>query len=202
MRIDPESRSLNGLSTFLAFVALNVVYLVTCLPIVTVGAATASLYEVMIRFSDEESGRPLRDYFPAFRANFGRATLVALWLLPPIVVLAFAGIFWWSHPSPVAGAASIVAFAGSVYLLAAFLYGMAQVAYFRNTIRRTVRNALLLPAAEPVRTMGLVAIPVVAVCLSVLFPPFVFLLLTIGFAIGAYASALLFRSVFARHQPE
>ncbi|MEU1971913.1 YesL family protein [Microbacterium sp. NPDC019599] len=202
MRIDPENRSLNGLSTFLSFVALNVVYVVACLPVVTIGAATAALYEVMIRFADEESGRPLKDWFPAFRANFVRATLVSLWLLPPVVLLAFAGVFWMSNTSMISGAAAIVALIGAAYFLAAFLYGMAQVAYFRNTVRQTVKNALLLPAAEPVRTLGVVAIPVAAVCLAVLFPPVVILLLTIGFTIGAYATALIFRSVFARHQPQ
>jgi uncharacterized membrane protein YesL len=200
MRIDPESRGLNGLSTFLAFVALNVVYLVACLPIVTIGAATAALYEVMIRFSDEESGRPLRDWFPAFRANFGRATLVSLALLLPFVVLAFSGVFWMSLSHVLAGAAAALAFVGAVYLLAAFLYGMAQVAYFRNTVRQTIKNSLLLPVVEPVRTLGIVLIPVTGIVLTILFPPFVILLLTIGVSIGAYATAFLFRSVFARRQ--
>jgi uncharacterized membrane protein YesL len=200
MRIDPESRGLSGLSTFLAFVALNVVYLVACLPIVTIGAATAALYEVMIRFSDEESGRPLRDWFAAFRTNFGRATLVSLALLVPLLVLAFSGFFWMSLPNVMAGAASALAFLGAVYLLAAFLYGMAQVAYFRNTVRQTIKNSLLLPVVEPVRTLGIVLIPVTGIVLTILFPPFVILLLTIGVSIGAYASAFLFRSVFARRQ--
>ena len=200
MRIDPESRGLNGLSTFLTFVALNVVYLVACLPIVTIGAATAALYEVMIRFSDEESGRPLRDWFAAFRANFGRATLVSLALLVPFLVLAFSGFFWLSVSHVLAGAASLLAFIGAAYLLAAFLYGMAQVAYFRNSVRQTIKNALLLPVVEPVRTLGIVLIPVTGVILTILFPPFVILLLTIGVSIGAYASAFLFRSVFARRQ--
>jgi uncharacterized membrane protein YesL len=200
MRIDPESRGLNGLSTFLALVALNVVYLVACLPIVTIGAATAALYEVMIRFSDEESGRPLRDWFTAFRTDFGRATLVSLALLVPCLVLAFSGFFWMSLTHVLAGAASALAFVGAVYLLAAFLYGMAQVAYFRNTVRQTIKNSLLLPVVEPVRTLGIVLIPVTGIVLTILFPPFVILLLTIGVAIGAYASAFLFRSVFTRRQ--
>ena len=62
-----------------------------------------------------------------------------------------------------------------MYLFAAFLYGMAQVACFRNTVRQTLKNALLLPVAEPVRTLGILLIPVTAVCLTILFPPFAFL---------------------------
>lgn len=200
MRIDPESRALQGLTGFLGFVALNILYLVLCLPIVTIGAATSALYEVMIRFSDDERGRPLKDFFPSFGRNFGRATVVALCLLPPVVLLAFSGVFWFADGGMLTGAAALLALLGAAYLFVAFLYGMAQVAYFRNGIRQTLKNALLLPAAEPVRTLGILIIPVTVVALTILFPPFVFVVLTIGFSVGAYATAFLFRSVFARHQ--
>jgi uncharacterized membrane protein YesL len=200
MRIDPDSRALNGFSTFLTFVVLNLLYIVLCLPVVTIGAATSALFEVTIRYSDDESGRPLKDYLPAFRANFGRSSVLMLCLLLPAALLGFSSVFWFAHPALFAGVAGVLAIIGAVYLFAAFLYAMAQVAYFRNTVRQTLRNALLLPAAEPVRTLGLLLIPVTAVALTILFPPVGFLVLTIGFSVGAYATAFLFRSVFARHE--
>ncbi|GAA5202796.1 YesL family protein [Microbacterium jejuense] len=200
MRIDPESRALSGLTTFLTFVALNLLYLLLCIPIVTIGAATSALYEVTIRYSDDESGHPLKDFLPAFRANFWRATLVMLCLLAPAVLLGYSSVFWFSMPTILGGVAGIMAVIGAAYLLAAFLYGMAQVAYFRSTVRQTVKNALLLPAAEPVRTLGVLLIPVTLVALTILFPPFGFIVLTVGFSVGAYATAFLFRSVFGRHE--
>ncbi|MBW9092085.1 YesL family protein [Microbacterium jejuense] len=200
MRIDPESRALSGLTTFLTFVALNLLYLVLCIPVVTIGAATSALYEVTIRYSDDESGRPLKDFLPAFRANFGRATLVMLCLLAPAALLGFSSAFWFAMPSILGGVAGIVALLGALYLFAAFLYGMAQVARFRAPVRQTVKNALLLPAAEPVRTLGVLLIPVSLVVFTILFPPFGFIVLTVGFSVGAYATAFLFRSVFSRHE--
>ncbi|MFK4836511.1 YesL family protein [Microbacterium sp. ZW T2_14] len=200
MRIDPDSRTLGGFSTFLTFVALNLLYIVLCLPIVTIGAATSALYEVTIRYSDDESGRPLKDFFPAFRTNFGRATVLMLCLLAPAALLGFSSVFWFAHPALFAGVAGVVAVIGAVYLFAAFLYAMAQVAYFRNTVGQTLKNALLLPAAEPVRTLGVLIIPVTAVALMILFPPAAILVGTIGFSVGAYATAFLFRNVFTRHE--
>jgi uncharacterized membrane protein YesL len=200
MRIDPDSRAHGGVSTFLTFVALNLLYNPVCLPIVTIGAATSALYEVAIRYSDDESGRPLKDFFPAFRTNFGRATALMLCLLLPAVLLGVSSVFWFAHPALFAGVAGVLAIVGAVYLFAAFLYAMAQVAYFRNTVRQTLKNALLLPAAEPVRTLGVLVIPVTAVALTILFPPVAVLVTTIGFSVGAYATAFLFRSVFTRHE--
>ncbi|HKP06668.1 MAG TPA: DUF624 domain-containing protein [Microbacterium sp.] len=200
MRIDPDSRALGGFSTFLTFVGLNLLYLLVCLPLVTIGAATSALYEVAIRYSDDESGRPLKDFFPAFRANFGRATLLMLCLLLPAVLLGFSSVFWFAHPALFAGVAGIAAVIGAIYLFAAFLYAMAQVAYLTGPVRQTLKNALLLPAAEPVRTLGVLIIPVTFVALTILFPLVAIPVATIGFSVGAYATAFLFRSVFARHE--
>lgn len=200
MQINPDGKAVGGLSTFLAFIALNLLYLVTCLPLVTIGAATSALYEVTIRYSDDESGRPVADFYPAFARNFWRATLLSLILLPAAVVLTFSGIFWLSAPEPLLTGFAIFAFLAAAYSLAAFLHAMALVAAFRNTFRGTLKNALLLPAAEPMRTMGIVIIPVTAASLMILFPPFALITLTIGFSVGAYVSAFLFRSIYARHQ--
>ncbi|GAA3801752.1 YesL family protein [Cellulomonas soli] len=199
MRIDPNSRNIQGITSFLTFVALNVLYLLTCLPVVTIGVATSALYEVTIRYSDDERGRPLKDYLLALRANVRRATLVYLALVVPAGVLLFSGVFWLSSGSSIGAAAATIAFLASAYLLAAFLFGMALVAQFDTGVRRTVRNALLLPAAEPVRTFGIVLIPVTVVAVTIVFPTFLVVLVTVAFSVGAYASAFLFRGVFARH---
>ncbi|MBT2499700.1 YesL family protein [Agromyces sp. ISL-38] len=201
MRIDPNSRSVQGLSTFIEFVALNLMYLVSCVPIVTIGAATSALFEVTIRYSDDETGRPVADFFPAFMRNFRRGALTALALLGPVALLAFSAVFWLSTPTSLGTAAGVIAALAAVYLFAAFLYAMALVATFDDGIRRTLKNALLLAAAEPVRTFGLLMIPVALVCISVLFPPFLVIMGTIGFSVAAYAAAFLFRSAFARHRP-
>lgn len=199
MQIDPNGKALQGMTTFLAFVALNVLYLLTCIPIVTIGAATSALYEVTIRYADDESGRPLKDYFPSFGRNFRRASLLSLFLLVPFAILVFSAIFWWSHPSAAGAAAGAVAAIAAAYAFIAWMYAMALTAWFDARPTRTLKNALLLPGAEPARTFGIVLIPIALVCITLLFPAFGVILATVGFSVGAYATAFLFRSVFARH---
>lgn len=199
MRIDPDGKTLQGVSTFLTFVVLNVLFLITCIPLVTIGVATSALFEVTLRYSDEERGHLIRDYFMALRRNAVRATAVSLSLLVPLVAIAFSGLFWVLQNTVASGAVGIVAFLGALYLFAAFLYGMALVAHFQDPIRRTLKNALLLPVGEPVRTLLLVVIPATLLSLTTIFPAFTIILVTIGFSVGAYASAFIFRSAFARH---
>ncbi|MFY9712598.1 MAG: YesL family protein [Microbacterium sp.] len=201
MRIDPNSRSVQGLSTFIEFIALNVMYLVCCIPIITIGAATSALFEVTIRYSDDETGRPVADFFPAFLRNFRRGALTGLAVLVPVALLVFSAVFWLSTPSVLGSVGGVISALAAVFLFTAFLYAMALVATFDDGIHRTLKNAVLLAAAEPARTFGLLMIPVTLVCISILFPPFLVIMGTVGFSVGAYAAAFLFRSVFARHRP-
>lgn len=195
MRIDPNGTTFHGASAFVMFIVLNVLFLITCIPVITIGMATSALFEVTLRYSDEEGGHLIREYLAALKRNAGRATVVYLCLVLPLGVLAFSGLFWMFQGSPVSG----VAFLGALYLFAAFLYGMALVARYGSTLRQTLKNALLLPAAEPWRTFVLVIVPATAVSLTAVFPAFVIILGSVGFSVGAYASGFLLRRVFARH---
>jgi uncharacterized membrane protein YesL len=198
MRIDPDSRSVQGLTTFLQFVALNLLYLVACLPVVTAGAATAALYEVALRYADEERGYLISGFFLALRRNAWRGTAVGLLLGVPMVMAGFAAAFWLALGSALGTAVGTVAVLLTAYLAAALLYGLALLARFAEPIGRTVRNALLLPLAEPLRTLALLLRPVATVSLLYVYPQAIVLMVTIGFSVGAYVDALVLHSVFRR----
>jgi uncharacterized membrane protein YesL len=198
MRVDPDSRSAQGLTTFLQFVALNVLYMVACVPVVTAGAATAALYEVALRYADEERGYLITGFLTALRRNLWRGSAVGLLFGVPTVMLGFAAAFWLALGSALGTAVGTITVLFIAYLVAALLYGLALVARYADPLGRTVRNALLLPLAEPLRTLALLLRPVATVSLLYVYPPAAVLVLTIGFSVGAYVDALVLHSVFRR----
>lgn len=199
MEQDASGRMLRGLGAFGAFVVLNVVHLLACVPIVTIGAATSALFSVTLRYSEDEGGGLVGEYLRELRGCLRSGTLLLLALLLPAGVLAFAGLFWAFQGGPFAIVVPVLAAIGTAYLFAAFVWGAAMVGRFDQTTGRTIRNALLLPAAEPWRTTVIVLVPVTAVSLAVVFPPFVIVLLSIGFSVGAYLLGFLLHGAFARH---
>lgn len=198
MRIDPESRSVQGLTALLHLMVLNVLYLVTCLPVVTAGAATAALYEVMLRYADEERGYLLSGYLRALGRYAWRGTAVLLALGLPLAASVIAAVFWLSGTSILATVAGLLAVAIAAHLLGALVYGFALVAWFDAPLARSLRNALLLPSAEPLRTGWLILRPVATVAVLYVVPQSAVLVATIGFSVGAYIDALVLRSVFRR----
>ena len=48
-------------------ICLNIVWLICCIPIVTIGASTAALYSVMLKMVKNEEGYIFRSFFKAFK---------------------------------------------------------------------------------------------------------------------------------------
>ena len=68
-------------------ICLNVMWLICCIPIITIGASTTALYTVMLRMVKNEEGYIFRGFLKAFKSNFKQSTLI--WL-----ILLLLGIVW------------------------------------------------------------------------------------------------------------
>ena len=64
-------------------VILNLLFLVTSLPIITIGASLAALYTVTLKQSEGTSAYIVKEYFHAWKNNFRQSTL--LWIFSLIV---------------------------------------------------------------------------------------------------------------------
>ena len=68
-------------------ICLNVMWVICCIPIITIGASTTALYTVMLRMVKNEEGYIFRGFLKAFKSNFKQSTLI--WL-----ILLLLGIVW------------------------------------------------------------------------------------------------------------
>ncbi|MFV0363985.1 MAG: YesL family protein [Suipraeoptans sp.] len=62
-------------------IILNVLWFVTSLPIITIGASTTALFTVMQKFVDNEEAYIVKSYFGAFKSNFIQSTLIWIMLM-------------------------------------------------------------------------------------------------------------------------
>ena len=69
-----DSPIMTFLSRVADLVILNILYVVCCLPIFTIGAATSALYYQVMKMSKNEESYAFRGNFKAFKDNFRKAT--------------------------------------------------------------------------------------------------------------------------------
>ena len=76
-----ESKTLNPITDFINtlcnFVVLNLVFLITCLPVITIGAALSSLYYVTLKEARGEYGYLIRTYLKEFMGNLKKELLLS-----------------------------------------------------------------------------------------------------------------------------
>ena len=93
--IDPD-RPLLAFITKMAYSAyLNILWLICCLPIVTIGASTTALFYVTLKMAEDRDDGLTGMFFRAFRQNFLPATKLWLILLGTGAFLAIDGYIVW-----------------------------------------------------------------------------------------------------------
>lgn len=126
-------------------VILNVLYLLFCLPLFTIGAATSALYYVTVRMADQTCVSPIRDFWKGFRDNFKAITPVWLAVLLYIVLIGTAFLMnhqrRWGEDN--AGWIYIVLVMVSVLIVLLCEWLFALQMRFENTRRELVKNAAL-----------------------------------------------------------
>lgn len=181
-------------------ICLNVMWLICCIPIITIGASTTALYTVMLKLVKNEEGYVFRGFLKAFKSNFKQSTII--WLI--ILIL---GIVWTVDfrvaglmPGTAGLVLSAVFLALGFILLSVMLYIFPLTARYENSIKATFKNALILTVAKLPYTLAMVVIVVAAVVVSLWSTvTIVFALpiwLIIGGALIAWANSYILRKVF------
>lgn len=73
---------------------LNLLFIITCIPVVTIGPATAAMMYILKKYTQEETASIWQDYWLQFRANFKQAFPFGLLSLASYALLSFALYFY------------------------------------------------------------------------------------------------------------
>lgn len=204
---EQDSGVVSLLMDFADLIIANVLWFLTSLPLITLGASTAALYSV-VRTPGEKrySASVFKNFFRAFFKNFKTATLALLILLIPaalvginILVVVF-GLLEESIAGYVICGVSILLF------LFAWNYVFPLIAHFENGVFKTLGNALVLSVAHLPTTIAVTVLNLIPVLVLIFFTNFfyrtIILWLFAAFALIAKANSLLLERVFRRYLPQ
>ncbi|MDO4338666.1 MAG: DUF624 domain-containing protein [Eubacteriales bacterium] len=200
MKFNPEGPFFEFMNTLAAFIGLNVLFLITCLPVVTIGPALTALYTVTLQEARKEHGYIFSTYLKAFKRNFPQSA--AAFLLQMVLMLVFLfNAFFWGNQGTVTG--NIILFVITVLLVIlalSFLYTFPLLARFENTLKQTLQNSISIAIVNPRITLGLLAVQVVCVLLCAIVPQAKIFMLLLGFSFLAYCNSLLFNKLFSSYE--
>ena len=181
------------------------IWLLFCLPVVTVGASTVAMCRIMMNLKEDKSCS-FQTFFRAFKENFKKGTILWLILLGCAAVLAAGFYLVVLVENTVLRMAALLMFCLLFFLVyIAAIYAFPLTAYFENTVPATIRNALgmgLGNLRQTIMAIALTLIPLVLMFLSMkLFVILLFMLIILGPGAICYGVMCLLLPVFQHYTP-
>ena len=195
-----DSKFMQAMNRIADLMVLNILFLLTCLPVFTIGAASTALYTVCFRLGTDREQGVFFSYFRAFRDNFKQATLLWLILLVCLGTAFYDMLLFYVMPGAIRYGFILFAL---LLVTALFVtsYAFPLLSQFENSIGKTLKNAFLLSIGYAPRSVIIAAINVLPFVLMLtqlhVFFHVGFLWFVLYFSAAAYLNTLLLRKVFA-----
>lgn len=168
-----DSKLMRNLNDMADTVLLGLLWLICCLPVVTVGAASGAFYYAFQKSIRQGKGAPYKAFFRGFKANFQQATKVWLFALVMLAVLA-ADILILTDSGMEIGLAGpfllVVSLVILLLLMMWCLFVFAYMARFENAFKVLVKNSAIITAANLFWAALLLVVFIAAVLLFFTIP--------------------------------
>ncbi len=195
----------NGFFTFLGkmcdVIVLSLVWMILCIPIITIGPATTALYYASVKVLRGERGYLMSEFFRSFKLNFKRATLIGLILIGVGLFLGM-DIYMTTHNNLMDSKLNAILY--GVYISLSFLalsvtiYIFPLLSRFDMTIKQLFKAALFMSIRHLPSTICMIIVTicsVLGVSIMVLAGAFV-----PGVTILIYS--LFLERIFKKYMPE
>ncbi|MCD7766834.1 MAG: YesL family protein [Lachnospiraceae bacterium] len=155
-----------GLGKVADLMILNIVFIICCIPIFTIGASLTALNYVTLKMHDGEEGYIVRSFFRSFRQNFKQATGLWAIMLFSGLILVLDIMILRSTEGAFASVLTVIIIIVCIIWFMVFLYLFAVLSRFDNTVKNTLRNSFIMAIADFPRTFLMVLLYAAAVVVT------------------------------------
>lgn len=199
---DLDSPIMRFLNRVADMIILNILMIICCIPLITVGAACTAMHYVLLKMVRDEEGYLIKGFFKSFVQNFKQATLIWLFMLLALAIFVGDWLIFITSSNTFPKALVIGVAAVGIIMLMVAVYVFPLLARFDNSIRNTIRNAALLAIGNLPKTLLMLviyAIPLVIAYFSAYSYIFIFMF---GISLPAYGAAWLYSNIFKKLEPQ
>lgn len=184
---------------------LNIIFIISCIPIVTIGASISALYHMCFKILRKESPYVWKVYWKTFKENFKQSTII--WLFS-LVIIYFLGMDYYlliSRETTNLAIVRIVFWIIAGLLFSMFIYIFPIISHFKCTLGQALKNSLYMTLGHLPFSILLVFIFGGILYLTTVSPKIfasIFVLaITCGCSFTAYIACALINRLFKRYEP-
>lgn len=195
----PLMQSLNKIADLMW---LNILTLICCIPVITVGPALTALHYTALKIVRDEECYIMKDFWKSFKLNLRQG--IAIWLIELVIIALLVGDFLIlqnvevAFGEPMRVALMVVA----ILILFIFTFAYPVLAKFENTVMRTLKNALFIGILQFPKAILMMIVSVIPALLFVMAPQVLPIVLLFCFSAPAWVSAKLYNKFFKKLENE
>ena len=191
---------MKSLSKFTDCISLSLLFLISCIPVVTIGTAATATYHTAYKVLRHDRGYLFREYVSSFRDNFKQTTPVWLFALALGAMLGVDGFIvgYYAQKGSIPSALGIVFIVGMIVWFSWISYLFPYMARFENTKRQSMKNAILFATVHFPMTVFMLFLAAV-VGLLMYFMPYLAAMLP---AFYSWITCFILESVFRKYMTE
>jgi uncharacterized membrane protein YesL len=169
-KITPKQRFFNAVDKLGNLVVLNLLFTLTCIPVVTIGASIVALLTMTNRLMNNSQTYIVREYFDVFKKNFKKATI--LWILQLVAAgLIYYQMYRYADPatSDTSPLKYIIPLECLIFTIGVPLQ-LPLVARYENTIINYIINSFVFALYNFFTLLSMVSPIFVVILLYIAFP--------------------------------
>lgn len=196
---DPKSKATRFLTSLCNLLLLNLIFIVSCIPVITIGAAVTSLYRITIAILAGDNPSVIKDYFRCYRENFLEAT--GLLLLYSVLTAFFVFEIYMIRTmlDPSFQWTAFFPFFFILVIVASSFYSFPLLAWFDESFKQILKNSLLIALTNLPVTIMYIAISAGLAFLVYQFPTITMSqMVFFGFSLFALFYSLFLKRIFEK----
>ena len=193
---NPDSKFTHFTNKFSDLITLNLWFVLTSLPLITIGASATAMHYVLLRiYRDELEYSITKNYFRAFRENFRQAT--AIWIVYIVFgAVLFADLFFITNP----GFLKILVTIVSILLVLSLSWIFVLQSRYANPVYATIRNAVVFSIMHPIDTVLMCALMLLPLLLLIGKPSTIPIVIICGFSLAGIIRAMIYGKTFSQNE--
>ena len=198
----PDSPLMRFMMLITNLIALNILWLLGCIPVVTAGASTVAMHSVLLAHIEGKDDAVLKPFLRAFKENFRSVT--PLWLLTLLIGAVMAAEVFYLTVGSQRWLKIIFGILLFIYCAAvSYLYPL--LARYQTTRKQALLNSFALSTRHLLSSVCVVVLNVLPVVLAVAFPEIfwktILVWTIIGFSLIAYLNLKILLPIFKKYDP-
>ena len=189
---------MGGITKVADIAVLSVLYVIFCIPIFTIGAATTALYYTAVKSVRRGRGYIWKNFWSSFKSNFGQSTLMWLGLVLLTVVLVFNMYFAKGLDSALGNILFFVYVVLGIVIAMTAVYLFPEQSRFSLSLKDVVKNSFLMAVRHLPFTVLMIVIVAVSLLVGALAPISFFVLP----ACSAWMFSLPMEAVLKKYVPK